>query len=300
MPYFGLGEIAALITAASWAGSCQVHTMIGRRIGAVALTAARIPLFLAAMGTVCLIMGVDTSWSPGALTLLAVSALAGFAISDPLLYTAAVMIGPRLALLVQSLSACLTAILGYFFLGETVGLLGAAGIVTASFGVAFVLMEGGFKGADTSGCSPRQFRQGVTLAFIAALALAAGFLLLKQALLLGIQPTWAAFLRIGFGGIFIWSGSLLRGKLLEFLRSAWTSWSIVRLMILGCSVSTVGNFLAPYAMQLTQTGIAATLIGLQPVLIIFLTSFVDRKPPTARAIIGTLIAFSGTAMIFLR
>ncbi len=301
MPQLGAGEIAALVTAASWAGSCYVHTMIGRKIGALGLTAARIPLFLAAMGMICLILGADTRLPGSSLLLLAFSAFGGFVVSDPLLYSAAVMIGPRLALLVHSLSACITAILGYVFLGESVGLLGAAGIAAASFGVAFVLMEGGFKQhANFSGPDSGQFWRGVAYAFIAAVAMAAGFLLLKQALLLGVHPTWAAFLRIALGGGIIWAGTLLRGNLFTFLHSAWSSWAIIRLMLLGCTVSTVGNFLAPFAMHLTQAGIAATLIGLQPVLIIFLTAAIERKRPSTRAVIGTLIAFCGTAMIFLR
>ncbi|MDR3074071.1 MAG: DMT family transporter, partial [Deltaproteobacteria bacterium] len=237
MHAMGLGEIAALTTAVSWAGSIHIHTLASRILGGVNVTIARIPLYVTALGLTVLLTGAQTNMPAGALVFMLLSALTGVAVCDPLVYSAAVILGPRIASLVQSLSACLTAILGYLFLGEYINLTGWIGILLASAGVAFVLMEGGLKpGADLSGLSHAQLIKGMVCAFLSALTLALSFLTIKQALLLGMDPVWASFVRMGLGGIMLWCIMLFRGKLFAVLREAWTSWRIMRLLIVGALV----------------------------------------------------------------
>lgn len=298
---FGVGETAALVTALSWAGSCQIHTMAGRMIGAVNVTTARVPLYIMGIGMVAFFSGATAGLPSGAAVFIVISAIFGITLCDPLLYSASVTIGPRLAVLLQSLSACLTAILGHFFLDETINLTGWMGIIMASSGVAFVLMEGGVKsGADFSGLTPVQKWRGIAMAFCSAVSMALSFLALKQALRLGMHPFFATFVRMCIGGAILWGIMLMRGRLFSCLKNAWTSWPVMRMLIFGCCVATVGNCLSAFAMKTIQAGIAATLIGLQPIMMIAVTTVVDRKPPTMRAIIGTVIAFTGTALIFTR
>lgn len=298
---FGFGEMASLVTAVSWAGSCQLHTVAGRMVGAVNLVVARVPLFLLATGLVVLLTGTSTAVAPGALIYIVISGAMGVGLSDPFLYSASVTIGPRLALLLISLSACITALLGYVFLGESINLMGWIGILVATSGVAFVLIEGGIHhGADFSGLTTVQILTGVGKGLAAAVTMASSFLFLKQGLLLGIEPFWATFIRIVAGASVVWILSILRGQFFRVMHDVWTSWPVVRLLLFGCMVSTVGNCLAPVAVKYTHAGIAATLIGLQPVMIILITTIYERKLPSAQALIGTCIAFAGTAMIFLR
>ncbi len=298
----GIGEMAALVTAAGWAGSCHFQTLVGRRVGTLNLMAARCPLLVAGAALVVLATGTGTAVAPGALPFILVSGVIGLAISDPLLFSASVSIGPRLALLIQSLSACITALFGYVFFGETISALGWAGILVASAGVAFVLMEGGLRhgGIDFSGLSRAQILIGVGKGLLSAFAVSSSYLLLKQGLLIGIEPVWSTFIRISVGGGAVCLFMALRGRLFAAFRATWTSWPFMRLLLTGCCISTVGNCLAPVAMKYTQAGIAATLIGLQPIMIIIIVACAERKVPSARAIAGTLIACAGTALIFMR
>lgn len=297
----GIGEVAALLAAVSWAESCRLHTIAGRMIGPVVMTTVRIPLYLAGAGLVAMFSGAGVGVPAGSFWYILASALFGIAVCDPCLYAASVSIGPRLASLIQSLSACLTAIFGFLFLGEHINFMGWLGIVAASFGVAFVLMEGGVKqGIGVSGPARARLWRGAGLAFIAAASLAASFLFLKRALVLGLDPIWATFLRIGLGGIMLWGFMAARGKLGAALKSAFVSWRLMRLLLIAAGVSTVGNCLMPLAMRCAESGIVATLIGLQPIIITGMTSAIERKLPTARAVVGAVIAFSGAAMIFLR
>lgn len=299
--FFGIGEAAAIITAVSWAVSAQVHTLAGRIIGGGGVSVARVPLYIGSVGIVALLSASHYAVPMEAVIFLACSAAMGITIGDPTFYGACVTLGPRLALLLQSLSSTLAAILGFLFLGENIGLMGATGILVATMGVAFVLMEGGFKAGTDLGSLPRPVLwRGIGMGFLSASSLALSFILMKKALLTTIDPVWAAFVRMSIGGVLIWIVAILRGQFRPIMHKAWTDKHTVKLLLLGALVSVVGNSLVPVAMKYTATGIAATLIGLQPILIIPLVAIVDKKKPSLRAIIGTAVAFTGSAMLFLR
>ena len=179
--YLGFGEMAALTTAVSWAGSCQVHTLVGRQIGSFSMLVARVPLFLCCMALISFVSDTSTNTPIDALLFIGISAFMGIVAGDLLIYYACVTIGPRLAVLIQSLSSCLTAIAGYYLFGETIEIIGIAGILTAISGVAFVTLEGGVKvSSDLAFISLSQKRKGLAAAWCAALALSASFLFLKM------------------------------------------------------------------------------------------------------------------------
>ena len=297
----GLGELAALITSASWAGSCQLHTMAGRMIGAFGVVVARVPLFVSALAVIVWLTGASIESSRAAFLFVVLSGIVGPGVADTLLYRSSMIVGPRLAVLLISLSACMTALLGDIFLGESINMTGWIGILVASAGVAFVLVEGGIHhGTDFPGLSIRQILSGIGSGFIAAVAIALSYLLLKQGLKEGIDPVWAACLRMAVGGGSIWLLALARGQFFQIMRGTWSSWRVMRVLLLACAVSTVGNCLAPVAFSLAPAGIVATLIGLQPIMIIIAVALFDRKIPSGHAIIGTFVAVGGTALIFLR
>jgi drug/metabolite transporter (DMT)-like permease len=299
--YFGFGELAALATAVSWAGSAQAHTMVGRRIGSYRMIVARAPLFFACAALVSLAGGVSTATPAEAVMFFAISAFMGMVVSDQLIYYACVTIGPRLSILIQSLSSCLTALAGYCFLGEIIGLVGTAGILVTTGGVAFVMLEGGVKASsDLAFVSPALKRKGLAAALISAVAMSASFFFLKMGLRTGINPIWTSCLRIALGGGMIWCIALAQGQLCGALRAVWTNWSLMKMLLLAAWISTIGNVLAPLSMAYTETGITATLIGLQPIAMIPITALLDRTIPSVRAVIGTIIAFAGTTLIFLR
>jgi drug/metabolite transporter (DMT)-like permease len=67
--------------------------------------------------------------------------------------------------------------------------------------------------------------------------------------------------------------------------------------------SVVGPFLGIWlslvAIERTQVGIASTLMALPPVLLIPISYVVYRERVTPRALIGTMVAFLGVAVLFL-
>ncbi|GHV51604.1 hypothetical protein FACS1894168_3820 [Deltaproteobacteria bacterium] len=260
------------------------------------------PLLAGAVILVAFLFGSDTTTPLPALFFLACSAITGLVFADPIFYMACVRIGPRLALLLQSLSAAITALLGYFFLGEQIGVTGVAGIAVTTAGVAFVLLEGGLPSVTVGmgGLTRAQLLRGTLCGLASAAGLGVSYLFMKQGLRQSIDPLWASVIRTTLGCSFIWIGVGLRGQLLAIMRRSWSTPGVPRLLLYGCTVSTAGNCLALVGMSLTESGVMATLIGLQPIAIIPIIALADRKLPSPRAVIGSVIAFGGMVLLFLR
>jgi len=60
-----------------------------------------------------------------------------------------------------------------------------------------------------------------------------------------------------------------------------------------------GVWLSLIAVQLTPVGIASTLIAMTPIFLLPISRLVFKERITIRAILGTLVAFAGTALLFL-
>ncbi|WP_353118896.1 DMT family transporter [Nitratidesulfovibrio sp.] len=324
MPALGTGELAALSTAALWAVSCQIHAILSRRLGAHTLILLRLPIcivmFGAWWGASVLFFGggvmVPGSFgspssfgspgapSPLALISLALSGVFGVALCDLLFYSGVVLVGARVALLVQSLSTVITAMLGYLLLGEAIGPMGIAGILIATGGVAWVVGDGGTVPEGAVPLSRAVRLRGVGLAFASALALSGGMVLSKQGLAEGVDPLFAALLRMVVAMGVFWPTAMLTGRLrpaLSVVRGDSQDRRNFRLLLVASLIGpVVGVWLSLVAIGATKTGIAATLIGLEPIFIIPVAALVERRWPTPRAIAGAGIAFVGTALLCLR
>lgn len=333
MPALGTGELAALSTAALWAVSCQIHAILSRRLGAHTLILLRLPIcivmFGAWWGASVLFFGggvmvpgslgsfgslspfgspSSLGWpgapSPPALISLALSGVFGVALCDLLFYSGVVLVGARVALLVQSLSTVITAMLGYLLLGEALGPMGIAGILIATGGVAWVVGDGGTVPEGAVPLSRAVRLRGVGLAFASALALSGGMVLSKQGLSEGVDPLFAALLRMVVAMGVFWPTAMLTGRLrpaLSVVRGDSQNRRNFRLLLVASLIGpVVGVWLSLVAIGATKTGIAATLIGLEPIFIIPVAALVERRWPTPRAIAGAGIAFVGTALLCLR
>jgi drug/metabolite transporter (DMT)-like permease len=61
----------------------------------------------------------------------------------------------------------------------------------------------------------------------------------------------------------------------------------------------IGVSLSLYAVQHTNTGIAATLMALVPILIIVPSAIIFKEKITAQQVIGAIISIAGASIFFL-
>lgn len=296
-----IGELAALGVAAFWAASCQLHSAAGKYLGSNGVTVMRLPFSIAVMLFIFLVSGSAADFSPPILLLLFLSSLFGIVICDTAFYHAIAIIGPRLATLTQSLSSCITALLAFVFLDETIGLTGCAGMAIAVSGVLFVLGDGASRTAIKEKQLGRaEMVKGCLIALLSAFGLALSFLFLKEAMRNGANPAWAGFLRVIFGAALLAGIGAARG----WLKPVWSVFISTppcwKLMLLGGVFGTTGIWLSSVAVNNTATGIAATIIALEPVLIIPINALWEKRAPSLRAVTGTCVAFAGVAILLSR
>lgn len=115
MPF--TGEMLALTTVLCWSISVQFFEAASRRVGSLSVNIIRITIALALFGL--LLMVRDGTMIPADFPLpawfyLSLSGIVGFFIGDVFLFMALVNLGPRLAMLIHSLAAPATAVIGTF------------------------------------------------------------------------------------------------------------------------------------------------------------------------------------------
>lgn len=299
MPY--IGEAAALATAVLWTLSSLAWTSAGRFVGAVQVSFIRLMItcvFLVVYGQLVRGLPLPTDAPAGVWLILGLSGFVGFFVTDLCLFKAYLLIGPRLSLLILSLSPPVASLLSAAVLGDWLSAKDWAAMAVTLVGVAWVV----FDRPDTSRrlhyVQPQQYRFGIVLAVLASLGHAAALVLSKR----GIgtyDPFAATFIRI--------IGSLVGYMPLMTILGRWPG--TIRALGHGRSmlILTFGAFVGPFlgvamymiAVRHAQAGNVATIIATMPVLILPFVIFLYREKVSIRAAAGALLSVIGVALLML-
>jgi drug/metabolite transporter (DMT)-like permease len=208
-----------------------------------------------------------------------------------------VLIGPRLALVLMTLSPLFAALLARVCLGQTLTAPKAGALLATLAGVALVVRESARPGrGEAPGFRPRL--AGVALGVGAALGDAAGMLLSKVGMADGAHVISANLIRVAAGaaGTGVWL--LVRIQFLANLRRLRDPRALL-LIAGGAALGPVlGVLLALYAIRHAPMGVAATLMSLAPVFVIPLSMALFRERVTGRAALGTLVSLLGACALF--
>jgi len=297
IPY---GELAALGTAFCWTASSLAFTAAAKRIGSLALNLIR--LFMA-LGLLTLTnwirrgLPLPTDATPEAWMWLSLSSAAGFVFGDMALFQAFVLIGARLSMLVMALSPPITAVLGWVVLGEELDRLDALGMVVTLCGVAWVVLEQAPSPSEEEAPRERPMR-GYLFALFGAVGQSVGLLLSKVGMK-DYDPVATTQIRVivasaAYLVLFValgWWGHVFRG-VKHASGMGFTALGALAGPFLGVTLSLV-------AIQRTQTGVAATIMSIVPVLIIPFVIVINKERVSPRAALGAGVAVSGVALLWL-
>ncbi len=296
---FGFGELMGLSTALLWSVSCNLHASVNRVVGPVGLIVVRLPASLLWLGAAVYFSGASTALPGYSLLWLLLSGFLTFVTCEYFFYSAVARIGLRLTLIIEALYACITASLSWIFLDESLGWLGSFGIIIASLGVAWVVMDTS-PGESLTPADPKEKIRGVIDAFFAALALGAGLFLVKFSYQDNVDPLFSALIRVS--SVLIIYPLLLPSKVGRNAVKAMVKYP--KLLIFILLGAFFGNLLGVYCLQLSflyaDAGVAAILIAMQPIFIIPIVAVMERRLPSLRMVLGTLISFAGVALVCLR
>ncbi len=296
------GELAALGTAFCWGFTSIFFSMSGRLVGSPIVNRTRLLLAVVMVSLFHWIsLGKPLPYDAEAYRWgwLALSGLIGFVIGDAFLFQAFVMIGPRLSMLIMALAPVFSVILGWFLLGEKLSAQELAGIALAVGGVAWVITDrpaaNGFHHDEK-----RPYFYGVLFGIGGALGQAGGLIASKKGLDGDFPALSGNLIRLIVSTIAIWGFTIAIGQAKNnFVRLRQTPQAIRWITLGAIAGPFIGVWLSLYAVQRAPVGIASTLMALTPVILLPVSYFLFKEQVGLRAIVGTILAVAGTAIIFL-
>jgi drug/metabolite transporter (DMT)-like permease len=295
-----IGELAALITSVLWASTSTFFTLGGRMVGSVVVNRLRLLLAIGflLMAHLVLHQPLPTEISTDRLFWLSLSGVIGLALGDAFLFQGFVMVGPRLSMLMMSLAPVIATLLAWLFLGEQLTVWQICGILLTIGGIAWVVTDGNGKGVNQ--IDRRIFLLGILFALGGATGQAVGLVTAKQGMYGDFPALSATLIRMLAAAFVLWLITIFRRQVAPTFRKLSENKGAFRYILAG---SIVGPFLGVtfslVAIQNTEVGIASTLMALPPVLLLPISYFVFGERYRWRAVVGTFVAISGVALLFL-
>lgn len=302
MPY--IGEAVALATVLCWTFSVQFFAAASRQVGAIPVNIIRLTVALVLFAV--LLRYKDGSVVPlhfpaHAWVFLSLSGIVGFFIGDIFLFKALVELGPRVAMLVQSLAAPTAAMLGWMFLAEIYLPHQWLGMAVALLGVAVVILERGAK----AGPAPKLKIQAISargVAFgLAGMCGQAGGIVLSK---IGMRIDCGyldAFAATEIRAMAAFLCFLLFFTITRKWRNVHTALANPRAVALTAAGAFFGPFLGVslslLALHYLTSGVASTFFALVPICIIPFSIYLQKEHVSVRAVAGAIVAVGGVYLL---
>lgn len=300
-----MGEIAALATSLCWSLNSIQFTFAGQRVGSRVVNRVRIALALVFLSLTHLVL-YGSPWPAQAELYrwgwLGLSGTIGLILGDGSLFHAFLLIGPRRSMVLMTLVPVISTVAAWFLLGETLLPLEVLAILVTVGGIAFVVSERRTEPPLENGDPEKSARDqvlGVLLGMGGATGQALGLVAAKRGLVGDFPALSATVIRLLVAAAVIWLSALFRGQ----IRPTWEALKDkrARLWLIGGAFvgPFIGVWLSLVAVRRAPVGIASTLMGLSPLVLIPFDHWVLGETITARSVAGTLVALTGAGVIFL-
>lgn len=308
------GEIISLVVAVSWTITALAAEKASRYASALTMNVVRmciaIPIFLVLLWVTtgsCLPLYADSAtWG-----WLSLAGLVGYVFGDICLFRAYQEMGSRYGQLFMTMAPLFSAVGGYFVFGEELRSITWLAILLILGGIGMSVMGR----SSASGNSKIRLKITPLAALLgtgAAIGQGVGLVISKigmisyeESLPAGVDaesvmmPFAATLIRclcaiVGFTIILLVRGE--SGSVAVMVRNKTAMTAMTIATVFG---PVVGVSLSLLAVLYTSTGIAATLMALVPIFILFPSVIFMHQKITALDIIGSIVAVGGVALIFL-
>lgn len=294
-----IGELAALATSFFFAFTALIFTTTGRMVGSQVTNRMRLIfalIYLVILNLIFFREPLPFSAESLRWLWLSLSGIIGLSLGDAFLFQALISLGPRLGTLLLSLAPIFGSIIAWVFFGETLTALQITGIALALAGIAWVVLSH----EEPPNTPHGHTRRGVIFGILAGLGQAIGLVLSKQGMFGEFSPFQANAIRMLAAAIFIWVWTALDNKL-------WITFAAVREKPRVLGWLALGAFLGPVmgvsasllAVQHAEIGVASTLMALSPVIVLPISYFAFKERIGWQAVVGTVLAIAGVAVLFL-
>ncbi|MCX6268980.1 MAG: EamA family transporter [Bacteroidetes bacterium] len=298
------GELAALLTAVFWTITALAFEAASRKIGSMVVNLLRLLVGFCFLTLFVFfyrgsLLPLDAT--PHAWLYLTLSGLIGFVFGDLCLFQAFVVVGARISMLLMALAPPMTALIGWMVLGETLSSKSWIGMILTISGIALVVLKRHTAEESNGGFRKVKFTYplwGILLGLGGAAGQAIGLVLSKVGMQ-GYNSFASTQIRV-IAGI---AGFAFLFTVMGFWKHAFLALSKRKPML----QLSLGAFFGPFlgvsfsliAIKYADTGIAATIMALVPVLIIPPSVILYKEKVTFKEVGGAILAVSGVAMFFL-
>jgi len=298
------GELIAITTVLCWTISVQFFEAASKRVGATPVNVIRLTVALMLFSLLLFFRHgyiFPVNFPAHAWFYLSLSGVVGFFIGDIFLFKALVEIGPRVAMLIFSLSAPTAALIGWLFLDEIYVLHQWVGMFVTLFGVGIVILDKNQKASKLSKLKIRDISlKGVLFGFGGMFGQASGYVLSKT----GMQ-TESGYLD-AFSATQIRAIAAFLCFLVFFTVTG--KWGNVKAAVRNTTAllfTTIGSAIGPFLgvslslliLHYLTTGVASTFLALVPVFIIPFSIFLHKEHVSIRAVAGAVTAVFGIYLL---
>jgi drug/metabolite transporter (DMT)-like permease len=292
-----LGQLAALGTSLCFTAGSVFFTLASRQVGVVVLNRARLLTALALLALAHWII-LGSPWpataGPAQWLWLGLSGAVGLALGDLFLFQGFKLVGPRLTMLMMSLSPILTALLAWAFLKETLTPWQWLGIGITLLGIVWVVL-------DNHRATEQGFNKlGMLAGLGAVICQSAGLVLARPGLAAEFSPLSGNFIRMFSATSIIWLVTIIQRQAGDTLTTIRSHPNSGRTILAGAFLGPfLGVSLSLLAIQHAEVGVASTLMALPPVLLLPVSYLFFKERFGYHAVLGTLFAMAGIAILFL-
>lgn len=293
-----IGEFSALMVAVFWTITALAFERASIRIGSLSLNIIRLfmgLLFLSVFVWFRRGMFLPADASNFNWIWLGMSGFVGFVFGDLFLFKSYTSIGSRFAMLMMTLAPPIAAFTGWIALGEKLTVMNLLGMFLTLFGISLAIF---YRNKGGKGLSAKLSGRGLLFAFLGAAGQGVGLVLSKYGMK-DYDPFAATQIRLIAG--------IVGFTILTTLLGRWKKVISATKNIHGMSAAALGSFFGPFlgvsfslvAISYTQTGIAATIMAIVPILIIPPAIIIYKEKVSFFEIVGSVISIAGVALLFL-
>jgi drug/metabolite transporter (DMT)-like permease len=294
-----IGELAALATSFFFALTALIFTNAGRMIGSQVTNRLRLTfalVYLVILNVILFREPLPFSAESSRWIWLSLSGVIGLSLGDVFFFQSLISVGPRLGSLLLSLAPIFGSIIAWIFFGEILTALQITGIVLALAGIAWVVTSH----EEPPDTPHGHTRRGVVFGVLAGLGQAVGLVLSKQGMFGEFSPFQANAIRMLAAVVFVWAWTAFDGKMSATFTALREKSQVLGLLALGALLGPVlGVSASLLAVQHAEIGVASTLMALPPVIILPISYFVFKEKIGWQALLGTVLAIAGVAILFL-
>ncbi len=300
---FYIGEIASLMVAFLWSIGPTYFTLAGNKLGPWVVNRTR--MIYALLLVMIIHIFIYGSLLPLDASLdrwiwLFLSGVIGLGLGDIALFYAFTTIGTRLSMLIYSLAPVLSAIAGIMFFNEKLSFIQIIAILITITAIAYVGALSKEKKDDIDSIESKKYWLGIGAAILAAIGQALGLILSKMGIA-GDFPTISGLLiRLLGGAVLIWGMAIFQKQVSYTIQAVKKDRKSHLYIWIGTLTGPIGGiYFSLLGLKYTTLGIASVLQSLSPIFLLPIGVIVFREKITWKAIVGTIVAMVGVAILFL-